>query len=317
VETLYDVNAMNFKGSRIVVTGAAGFIGSHLVKELTNLDAEVIAVDNFSVGKKDNLKEFKGKLLEIDVCNRDLGNRIRGKIDTIFHFGAPSSVILFNKSPLKTFEDTAVGFLNIMELAKQKHVEKVVYPSSGSVYGKIPPPQSESSGNDPANLYGVSKLVCEQIAKFYENKVDNTGLRIFAGYGPGEDHKGEIASPVTIFLKAIMKGEKPVIYGDGNQSRDFVYINDIVKTIIKCAETKSLPILNVGSGRACSFNDVVALINGLLGKDIKPKYVVKPAEYLERTQADTALLNRILGVKPMDIKEGLRAYINFIKGHHD
>jgi len=306
---------MKFKGSRIVVTGAAGFIGSHLVKKLVDLDAEVIAVDDFSIGTRDNLKEFKGELLEIDVCNRDLGSRIRGEIDAIFHFGAPSSVILFNKNPLKRFEDTTIGFLNIMELAKQKHVEKVVYPSSGSVYGKIPPPQSESSGNDPVNLYGVSKLVCEQIAKLYQSKVDNTGLRIFAGYGPGEDHKGEIASPVTIFLKAIMKGERPVIYGDGSQSRDFVYIDDIVTAIIKCAETKSLPILNVGSGRTCTFNNVVALINGLLGKDIKPEYVEKPAEYLERTQADTTLLNRILGVKPMDVGEGLRAYINFIEGH--
>jgi nucleoside-diphosphate-sugar epimerase len=122
-----------------------------------------------------------------------------------------------------------------------------------------------------------------------------------------------MASPVTIFLKSILREENPIVFGDGTQSRDFVYIDDVVEAIIRCAERKTPPILNVGSGKAYSFNDVINLINKLLGKNIKPSYVPKPLSYLERTQADITLMKSVLGMNPLDLKEGLKKYIQSLE----
>ena len=118
-------------------------------------------------------------------------------------------------------------------------MKKLIYASSGSVYGNTPLPQSENQEPKPANLYGVAKLALEKIASVYSDQVESVGLRIFAGYGPGEEHKGEIASPVAIFLFAALKGEPLVIYGNGEQSRDFIYIDDVVGGLTKAAERKN------------------------------------------------------------------------------
>jgi UDP-glucose 4-epimerase len=198
-----------------------------------------------------------------------------------------------------------------MELAVENSCRKVVYPSSGSVYGEAFPPHSEEVTPKPVNLYGIAKLTCERIAHYYSRVKDvkSVGLRIFAGYGPGEGHKKEFASPVTIFLNSILNDESPIVFGDGTQSRDFVYIDDVVEAIIRCAERDTPPIINVGSGKVYPFNDVIRLINELLGKDIRPKYVAKPVNYLEITQADITLMKNILEITPLDLKEGLKKYL--------
>jgi UDP-glucose 4-epimerase len=178
----------------------------------------------------------------LDVSKGDFVDLVkRYDLDFIFHFGAPSSVILFNKDLEGMFCKTVSGFLNVMEVAVKTKCRKVVYPSSGSVYGEVPPPQSEDAVPKPVNLYGIAKLTCERIADYYSRSrgIKSVGLRIFAGYGPSEDHKGDIASPVTIFLKSILKGENPIVFGDGTQSRDFVYIDDVVEAIVRCAERRS------------------------------------------------------------------------------
>lgn len=304
---------MKWSRVRVLVTGAAGFIGTHLVMKLIEHNAEVIALDNFSIGKKQNLKFFNGEIIKADVTNRNLLSMIKGDLDYIFHFGAPSSVILFNENPSKCFNETCGGFLNIIKLAKEKTVKKIVYPSSGSVYGRTTPPQSEKDTPRPVNLYGIAKLTCEKIAELYLNDVKLVGLRIFAGYGPGENHKGRIASPVTLFLNSIIANERPIVYGDGKQRRDFVYIDDIIKAIIRSAERETPPIINVGSGRSYTFNKVIAMINELLGKNIKPKYVPKPVNYLERTEADITLMKSTLDIIPLTLEEGLKEYLNHVK----
>jgi len=299
----------------VLLTGGAGFIGSHLLKKLTDLGADIIVVDDFSIGSKNNIKFFKGEILMLDVSDSKFVHVMeKYDFDFIFHFGSPSSVILFNKDPECAFRKTVSGFLNIMELAVKKQVKKIVWPSSGSVYGTAPPPQSENIDVKPVNLYGIAKFTCEKIAEYYRAKgIKSTGLRIFAGYGPLEDHKGEIASPITIFLKAIIEGRSPIVFGDGTQSRDFVYIDDIIEAIIKAAEKETPPIINVGSGKSYSFNDVIKLINETLNKNVKPSYIRKPSDYLEKTQADITLMRNLLGVNPMDLKEGLQRYINALK----
>jgi len=306
---------MRWSNKRVLLTGAAGFIGSNLLRRLTELGAEVVAVDNLSIGTKENIKFFAGELYLLDVSERRFVELMKKHdFDFIFHFGAPSSVILFNKDPEKTFRETISGFLNIMEVAVETECRKVIYPSSGSVYGGVPPPQSEDTIPKPINLYGIAKFTCEEIANYYSQTkgVRSVGLRIFAGYGPGEDHKGEIASPVTIFLKSVLKDKNPIIFGSGTQSRDFVYIDDIIEAIMRCAERDVPSIINVGSGKAYSFNDVIKLINELLGKSVKPKYVLKPVNYLEKTQADTTLMTKALAINPLGLEEGLKKYVSLM-----
>jgi len=306
---------MKWSDKHVLLTGAAGFIGSHLLRRLIELGAEVVAVDNLSIGAKENIKFFAGELYLLDVSERKFVEIMKKHyFDLIFHFGAPSSVILFNKDPEKMFRETVSGFLNVMEVAVETECKKVIYPSSGSVYGEAPPPQSEDAIPKPINLYGIAKLACEGIANYYSQTkgVRSVGLRIFAGYGLGEDHKGEIASPITIFLKSILKDKSPIIFGNGTQSRDFVYIDDIIEAIVRCAERDVPSIINVGSGKAYSFNDVIKLINELLGKNVKPKYMLKPVNYLEKTQADITLMKNILSINPLNLEEGLRKYISLI-----
>jgi nucleoside-diphosphate-sugar epimerase len=302
------------KGKTVLVTGAAGFIGQNLVKRLLNEKVYVIAFDNLSYGKKENISKFINEMIVGDVTNKEDLDKVKD-VDYIFHFGSPSSVILFNKDPVGCFHATVCGFLNILEWAKKKNIEKLVYASSGSVYGHSRIPQSEDTPPKPVNLYGVAKLNCEILAKKYSNEVPSIGLRIFAGYGPGEEHKGDFASVITLFLKNMLKGRSPIIYGDGNQQRDFIYIDDIIEAIINSAKNNSVKnmIINVGSGICYSFNEVVALLNELLGTNISPKYIPVPNYYLKKTLADIKLMKRFLGVNAMDLKQGVIKYLKYLE----
>ena len=200
---------------------------------------------------------------------------------------------------------------NAFEFAKSVGAEKVVYPSSGSVYGTAPAPQSENGLTKPTNLYGITKLTCEKIAMWNFDLVPSVGLRIFAGFGPGEEHKGDYASVVTIFLNSIQKNERPVIFGDGTQNRDFVYIADVVDAIISSAERPiSNTVVNVGTGRNLKFNDVVQIINQLLGKRIEPLYVPKPEKYFDYTLAETSIMREQLGVIARSPEEGIKEYLS-------
>jgi len=302
---------MKWNKQKVLVTGGAGFIGSHVVKRLLEERAQVIVLDNFSEGKKDNIPE-DCTFINGDIRDRKALDRV-GPVDYLFNFGAPSSIILFNSKPVACVDITVCGFLNILEWAKDVKVKKIVYPTSGSVYGSTPVPQSEEDQVMPMNLYGISKQTCEHIAGLYNDKLQIIGLRIFAGYGPGEEHKGDFASPITLFLSSMIKDERPIVYGDGTQSRDFIYIDDIIEALIRSVERDVVGIVNVGSGKAYSFNEVIYCINQSLGKDIEPIYVDKPVNYLEKTLANITKMKEVLDITPLDLKKGLQRYLQKIK----
>jgi len=302
---------LRWSNKTVLITGGAGFIGKNLAAKLLNENVEVIIMDNFSYAPPSNV--MKGAELIIADVSDSLqfsGSLSNKDIDFIFHFAAPSSVVLFNRDPVKCFNKTVAGILNVFHYSREKEVRKVIFPSSGSVYGELPPPQSESQNPSPVNLYGVAKLSTEYIAQYFAKHVDYVCLRIFAGYGIGEEHKGDYASPVTLFLDSIVNNEPPIIYGDGSQSRDFVYIDDIVNAVIRSAESPySGGVINVGSGRSHTFNEVISMINDLLGKEVKPKYVKKPEFYLEKTCADIRRMKEILSLDPLDLYDGLKKYL--------
>ena len=301
---------MKWTRKKVLITGGAGFIGSNLALRLVKEKAEVLVLDNFSAGKKEKIPPGCA-IIEGNIEDAKVLQQIE-PVEYVFNFGAPSSVILFNAEPATCTQTTICGFINLLEWAKKVGVKKVVYPSSGSVYGAAPPPQAEDDDVLPMNLYGVAKFACEHIARLYK-QVPSVGLRIFAGYGPGEEHKGNFASPVTLFLSTMMEDEKPLVYGDGTQSRDFVYIGDVVEAIIKATERDIEGVVNVGTGKAYSFNEVIECINGLLGKTILPTYVDKPVNYLERTLADTTRMKKLLDIDPLTLREGLQRYLAHLR----
>lgn len=282
-----------------------------MARRLYHKNSEVIILDDFSFGRKDNIA-FRCDVIEENVTDGNWMYKVRD-VDYILHFAAPSSVVLFQKSPTKCLTDTIVGTFNVFEYAKQFNIKKVIFPSSSSVYGNTSLPQSETTPTMPTNLYGVVKLTCEHIAGLYSDIVPSVELRIFAGYGPGERHKGEIASVITLFTDAIARNSRPIIFGDGTQSRDFVYIDDIIEAILRSIENSFTGIVNVGSGESRTFNEVVDLINFLLGKNIRPRFVEKPAQYFEHTLADITKMKNVLEISPTSLEDGLKKYLE-VKG---
>jgi UDP-glucose 4-epimerase len=301
---------MKWSNKRILITGGAGFIGAHLAGKLVDENAEVVVVDNFSFGNLKNIPEdcqvITGNVAEVETFKEV------DDVDYIFHFGAASSVILFNENPQRYIYETIFGFVNVMNFASKMKVKKLIFPSSGSVYGKALAPQNEDTSiPQPMNLYGKCKLICEQISSLY--CVPTVGLRIFAGYGPGEGHKGRISSVVTLFLNSILNKERPIVYGDGSQRRDFIYIDDVIKAILNSAEGNIQGRINVGSGDSYSFNEVLDKLNENLNKRVKAQYIDKPTDYLETTLADTNKMKDLLKVNPVSLEEGIRSYLS-VKG---
>ncbi len=299
-----------FKDKRILITGGFGFIGKSFIKRIIADTKYVFILDDLSCSNVDkkiieakNLRFIKG-----DVRNRKVFDYIP-KVDYVVHLGSPSSIILFNKDTQNCIETTINGLLNVIDFSIKNKVKKMIFPSSGSVYGSNDYPYSETIENPhPINIYGKTKLTCEYIAKIYHNKLPIVILRIFAGFGPEENHKGEIASVVTLFVKDIINNKTPIVFGDGFQERDFVWIDDIVDTLIQVMVNNYVGILNVGSGVSISFNEDIRLINQALGENIKPKYINKPTNYLENTKSDINLLVRILKRKPFDPRAKIFEY---------
>ncbi len=303
----------HLSGKNCIVTGGSGFIGQNLVKKLINEGANVWVIDNFSFGSSKKSLDKKSNLIEGDVRDKSILNQLPDiKFDYYFHFAAPSSIVLFNKDLELCREITIQGFLNAIDFCRSRNI-RLIYPSTGSLYSGAKAPHSEETIlNLPAlNEYAKVKLELEKIQK--ENpEVSSLGLRIFAGYGPGEYLKGEFASVPYLFAKDMLENNSPVIFGDGAQTRDFIFIEDVIEAIITLAENAKEPIINIGSGTSVSFNQIVSILNKLLNTNIKPKYIERPPKYLETTLADTALLNKYYRPK-WDMEKGLAETIKDIK----
>lgn len=298
---------MNWDNKSVLVTGAAGFIGSALSKRLVSMGATVVCVDDLSFGKADKMPAMTEKTI-VDVSTHAFFKTFKEReIDYIFHFGAPCTIRMFNDNPKSAVQNTVFGFENVLRVAESTGA-RLVYPSSGNVYGEAKT-NSESIRPQPTNLYAVSKLICELMAN-RSPEVRSVGLRIFAGYGPGEEHKGEYGSVVSIFLDAMLKGKSPIIWGDGSQTRDFIYIDDVVDGIVAAAKEKMFfRVINVGTGKSTSFNSLVGAINDALQTNIKPKYVDRPKSYVKETKADVDIMRKHLRIKPRPLFRGLSEYI--------
>lgn len=311
---------MDWKDKKVLVNGVTGFIGSNLAKELLKKGAEVYSIDNFSyidremMGKK--FHELKDIIvIEGDVSDKGNWSKLPTDIEYIFHFSAPSSVVLFKRYPEKCWNETLFGLYNALEFCKKNNVKKLMYPSSGAIYSGNKMPHTEKVYPKPRNLYASAKVACEALANSYSDFVKSIGLRIFVGYGPGEEWKGDFGSALYLFIRDLMNDRAPEVWGDGNQTRDFVYIDDLIKMIIKSAEIEHTGIINLGTGKSSSFKDLIERINKILGSKKEPVFVPKKdPNYLEHIKADVTLTNRLMGIKTIDIDEGLQKFIDYLKG---
>lgn len=288
----------------VLVTGGAGFIGSNLVEALVD-EHDVTVLDNFHTGSMNNLDKVKDKVHVIEgSCNDVLAQEISP--DFIFHLGIPSSSPMYKENPFLTGE-AINGMVAIMELAKKSKSKKVVFAASSSVYNGLPAPHREDADILVTDYYTEARLAIERIAQLYNRLfgIDFAGLRFFSVYGPHEEAKGRFANMVTQFLWEMKKGNAPTIYGDGSQTRDFIFVEDVVEALILSSK-RGTGIFNVGTGVAYSFNNVVEILNSKLGRRIDPVYVDNPiGNYVIHTQADISKV-KTLGFKPQySLEEGI------------
>ncbi len=294
----------------VIVTGGCGFIGSNLVERLLEEGHRVTVFDNLSTG---NLKNIEG--LDVKFFNEPYEKIpfLVRDIDVIFHLGIPSSSPMYKREPHLVGKAINEA-ITILEYAR-KNKCKVVYASTSSLYNGNPTPYKEDMPIYVTDYYTECRYAIERLAKLYNSlfNVKSVGLRLFSVYGPKEKYKGEYANIVSQFLWLMERDEPPIIFGDGSQTRDFIYVKDVVEAFMLAAEKEfNYEIFNVGTGVAYSFNEVVDLINKLLGKNIKPIYKPNPIKnYVYHTLADTTKAERILGFKAkVSLEEGIKNLIS-------
>lgn len=296
------------EGQRVLVTGGAGFIGSNLANRLAP-DNDVIALDNEYLGTGTNL----GVNVEYVEANI-LDDNLPVDVDVVFHLAALSSRQMLEKNPRQGARVNIEGFINVVEQAYEDGCDTVVYASTSSAYGSRQEPSPEDLPLEASTGYDASMLGREHYAEYYNDYYDDltcAGARFFSvyqGYGGAEGHKGEYANTVSQFADAIAHGESPVLWGDGTQTRDFTHVDDIVRGLEQMADHELTGVFNLGTGNPYSFNEMVDMINEVLGTDVDPEYESVPLEnYVYHTCADISKITNATGWTPqIDFQDGVR-----------
>lgn len=290
----------------ILVTGGAGFIGSNLVEALLADGEEVIVLDNLHTGSLDNLAGLEGSVELIQASCNALPD-LDLQPEKIYHLGIPSSSPMYKANPFLAGEALS-GFIAVLELARRTQA-RVVYASSSSLYSGLLPPHREDMAIAVTDYYTEARLAMERMAELYNRLygLGSVGLRFFSVYGPREEAKKQYANMVSQFLWQMRRGEEPEVFGDGNQTRDFIHVHDVVRALRLAMKSDYHGILNAGTGKAYSFNDVIRMINAELKTDIKQTYTPNPIKnYVRDTLADTSKSQRVLGFQArISLQEGI------------
>ncbi len=282
---------------KALVTGGAGFIGSNLALTLQEKGWEVVILDDFSSGDYRNLLGFYGDVVAESVLDVDL-NRF-ADCDAIFHQAAITDTTVRDQKLM--MQVNMEGFRRFIDFAV-RHRIPFIYASSAGTYGNISGPQREDMAGTPANIYGFSKWINDCVARQYM-KISSSlivGLRYFNVFGPREQYKGKMASMVWQLAIQMKSGQRPRIFKWGEQKRDQVYVKDVVYANLLALRAKQSCIVNVGSGKATTFNRIVEVLNQVLGTNYEPEYIDNPyiGHYQDYTQADLTLAQKMLGYKP-------------------
>jgi len=314
------------KDSSFLVTGGAGFIGSNLVEKILNLGYKVRVLDNFSTGKKDNIKKFLNnfnfKLIEGDIRDLVTCQQACDGIDYILHQAALCSVPRSINDPRTTNDVNITGTLNMLIAARDNKVKRFIYASSSSVYGDEPNlPKIENRIGNPLSPYAITKKVNELYARnFYElYRLPVIGLRYFNIFGKKQDCNSAYAAVIPIFIKKLLNKKPPTIDGDGKQSRDFTYIENVVEVNLKAclANEEALgEVFNIAYGERIFLNDLYWKICKLLEVDIQPIYGPERPGDIKHSNADISKAEKILGYHPeYDVDRGLKEAIYWYKSN--
>jgi UDP-glucose 4-epimerase len=301
---------------KIVITGGAGFIGSHLAEELTRQGHHVIILDDLSTGKKENIEALLGKdnteFIQGSITELPLLQKVFHGVHSVFHQAAVTSVPRSIKNPQLSHAVNATGTLNVLLAARENGVRKVIYASSSSVYGDTPTlPKKEDMPPNPQSPYAVSKLTGEYYCRVFQQvyALPTVCLRYFNVYGPRQDPDSPYAAVIPAFLRKLFQGDSPIIYGDGEQSRDFTFVKDAVAANILASESKVTGIFNVGKGDRISINELARLAIRLIGNSVEPVHKEPRPGDVRHSLADISQI-KAFGYKPkFSLEEGLRETI--------
>lgn len=307
------------KNKNILITGGLGFIGSHIADDLIE-NNEIVIIDNLTTGNIKNLKipNHKNlKIIEGDLRNADLDDLTSG-IDYIFHLAAMSSVPLSVENPTECCDINVNATVKLLKSAADNNVKKIVFSSSSSVYGENRNmPLKETEPPMPTSPYAASKASCEfYLRSFYDSYgLRYTSLRYFNVFGPKQDKNSQYAAVIPNFISALLEGEQPVIYGDGEQTRDFVYIGDVVRANIAAAKSDYNGIINVASGKKLTINNLYSIVKNTLGSDLEPKYLPERPGDIKHSLADISNLDKIdMEVDSTNFENHLEETVNWFKG---
>ena len=296
------------KGSKSVVTGGAGFIGSNLVDHLVRIDHKVIVLDNFVSGKKANLAHHKKKdvkIIRVDISKSKNLDKYFKKVDYVFHLAGLAEIIPSIKNPKKYFNTNVLGTLKVVEAAKRAGVKKLIYAASSSCYGSPKNlPTSEKEKIDIKHPYGLTKFLGEQLVLKYATNFNmpNISFRFFNVYGPRLNMSGQYSAVFGNFLKQKRTNKPLTIVGDGKQTRDFIHVDDLTNAFIKVAKSRLVnKIYNLGSGKEISINKIANLFGG------KKTFIPKRPREPKRSLANISKIKKDINWKPtITIQEGIK-----------
>jgi UDP-glucose 4-epimerase len=306
---------------KYLVTGGAGFIGSHVAEELVKKGHSVRIMDDFSTGKKENIAPFLDgvELIEADIRDFEACSRAVKGADCVLHQAALTSVPLSIEDPLSTNEINITGTLNLLLASRDAKIQRFVFASSAAVYGDDSRlPKEESMQGVPLSPYAASKQVGETYCQVFWQlyNLPTVRLRYFNIFGPRQDPSSQYASVIPNFVRKMIKGENPVIFGDGEQSRDFLYVSNVVEANILASKTSeaSGEAFNIAGGERITINSLVQSINEVLDKEIKPSYSEPRPGDIKLSFADISRARKMLKYDPsVSFREGLRETVRWYK----
>jgi nucleoside-diphosphate-sugar epimerase len=306
---------------KFLVTGGAGFIGSNICKKLVSEGCFVRVVDNLLTGKKSNLADIINNVefIEADMGDENIARNAMKDIDVVFHEGALPSVPRSVDDPAASHKHCVDATFTLLLAARDTGIKRFVYAASSSAYGDTPTmPKVETMPTSPLSPYAVGKLVGEYYCSVFTKVfgLETISLRYFNVFGPNQDPKSQYAAAIPAFVTAILKDQSPTIYGDGEQSRDFTYIDNIVEANLLAARVDKTngEVINIACGQAVTVNEIINMINASLGKNVKSIYADPRPGDVKHSLADITAATNLIGYKPViSFEQGLKKAIDWYR----